>query len=431
MDSTKRFQLSVLMFLQYAVWGLWGVTLATYLGGLGFTGSQIGWTYNTNQLALILAPLFVGVLTDRLFAIQHVMGVLHLGSAGLMYWCAQQSTPPNFFWGMFAYSLLYFPTLSLANTICFRNMSDPDKHFPGIRVLGTIGWIAAGYAVSLWLGTKQNTLYASAILSAVLGAFCFLLPHTPPVPPKPGERRSMWDALAMLKNPSFAIFMLAAFFVSAATTFYYQQANPFLSGLVLPDSLQKEGAKATLGEWSAMVQTIGQVSEIFFLLALPFIYGKLGIKWTLIVGMAGWALRFWLFGNTGFWPILLLALPMHGICYDFFYVTSQLYVDKQAKPELRSSAQGLLYFITLGIGWLLGNLVTGYILDLNKNPKVDTPLLNYFLPTFLWSKDAAATDNTVRTIGWMGFWNTTAIICAIATAVFLVLFRERKDKPAA
>lgn len=247
MNPTVRLQLSVMMFIQYAIWGLWGVSLATYLlsPGMNFTGSQVGWAYNTNQIALILAPLFVGILTDRLFAIQHVLAVLHFASAGIMYYASLQTQPVGMFWALLAYSLLYFPTLALTNTISFRNMSDPVKYFPGIRVLGTIGWIAAGWTITLFLGNDQRALQASAALSVFMGIFCLFLPHTPPLPQKEGESRTTLDALGMLKDPTFAIFMLAAFAVSGASCFYYQQANPFLAQLPLPN-----GDGKTLGVYN-------------------------------------------------------------------------------------------------------------------------------------------------------------------------------------
>jgi nucleoside transporter len=436
MSGFVRLQLSIMMFLQYAIWGSWGVTMATYLGTAHkFQGVEIGWVYNTMQIGAILSPLFIGIIADRLFATQTVLSICHLAGAGILFAAAQADTPRNVFLLMLAYGMLFMPTLALSNSISFRNMNDPDRQFPGVRVLGTIGWIAAGLVVggtsltadgqigfdigTFHLGAvggkpiadTNNILYLAAGLSALLGVFCVTLPHTPPVKVAGAKQPSLFAALGMLKEPSFAILMLISFGISVALAFYYQLCNPFLVDLKLENSAQ----------W----QTLGQWSEIVFMLALPFIVTTLGVKWTLLLGMLAWCVRYGIFYTQDLTWIKALGLPLHGICYDFFFVVSQLYVDQRAPRELRASAQGLLTLITLGLGMFVGNILAGYAKDLAQVPPIEgLSLSRSFLPTFLW--EPTTTSAVTSTTHWPSVWAPAAIGCGIAVVLFFVGFREPK-----
>lgn len=413
MNPILRIKLSTMMFFQYAVWGAWVVPFATYMFNvLNFQGVHVGWVYNTNQIAAIISPFIVGMIADRFFATEKVLAFLHLIGAGLLYSAAQVKEPAELFMLMLAYSLMYMPTLALSNSLSFRNIADPDRDFPSIRVLGTIGWICSGLAVGQFIGEETNRiLYFAAGLSAFLGLFCFTLPHTPPVRDESGEPSSMFRSLEMLKNPSFAVFLLVSFAISVALAFYYQLANPFLSAI---------GSKKPTS-----LQTIGQFSEIFFMLLLPFVVKKLGIRWTLTLGMAAWCVRYGIFWTGQYWPVVLIALPLHGICYDFFFVVSQIYVDNNARKELRASAQGLLAFATLGCGMFLGNLLAGLSVDANQDPPKTISLYRAFLPTFLWEPTSTAQATESKTL-WPGVWAPAAIGCGIAIILFLIGFREPK-----
>ena len=412
MNSSVRLKLSTMMFLQYAVWGAWFVAFATFcFDELGFQGVHVGWVYNTNQIAAILSPLLVGLIADKYFATERVLACLHLAGAGLLYYATKADDPSSMFWTMLVYSGLYMPTLALTNSLSFRNMKNPDKDFPSVRVLGTIGWIASGLIVGFLIGPSVGILYLASAFSLVLGLFCFFLPHTPPIQSDDAsEAPSMFRALEMFKEPSFAIFMFVSFVISVALAFYYQLGNPFLSDIDAP--------------YPTALQTIGQVSEIFFMLMLPIVVAKLGVRWTLTIGMAAWCVRYGLFWQGDIWPIILVALPLHGICYDFFFVVSQIFVDEKAPQELRASAQGLLTFVTLGCGMLLGNVLAGFSRDSNQEPAKEIVMSDAFLPKFLWEDAAAATNTAESVTQWPGVWAPAAIGCGIAIVLFLIGFRE-------
>lgn len=442
MKTSVWIRFAVMMFLQYAVWGSWVVTMSTYLGTAhNFRGIEIGWIYNTSQIGAILSPLFVGLIADRFFPTQYVIAFCHLMGAGILYAVAGAHDPKSVFLWMLAYNVLYMPTLALTNAICFRNMTNPDKQFPGIRVLGTIGWIVAGLVVGGLLiqsrmvdGKEQSffgvvfgnldvdgepfaqtqyTLMLAAGLSAVLGFFCLFLPHTPPVRTAPGESSSLFAALGMFREPSFAILMVISFGISVALAFYYQLANPFLTDLDLKNA--------------AAWQTLGQFSEIFFLLLLPVIVVTLGVKWTLLLGMLAWCVRYGIFYSLDLSMIVWIGLPLHGICYDFFFVVSQLYVDSRAPRQMRASAQGLLTLITIGLGMFVGNILAGYMRDLNTEPPIEgLSLVDAFLPTFLWKSSETAGGAVATTTYWPGVWGPAAIGCGIAVVLFFLGFRESK-----
>ena len=356
MNPIIRLQLSVMMFLQFFVWGAWYVTAPNYLGTIGFGAGDFGWTYSVGPIAGMITPFFVGMVADRFFSAQRVLGVLHLLGAGLM-WLAMQKmtaggTPTEINWIFFGYMLTYFPTLALTNTIAMKNMSDPQKEFPGIRVLGTIGWIAAGLTLT-WLGIETNIsmFELTAVSALVLGLLSFLLPDTPPSQEGKVTARQIMglDALVLFKNRSYLFFIIASALICIPLSFYYQIASRIVEMSGLP-----------IGQ----TMSYGQMSEIFFMIVMPFFFARLGVKWMLAVGMLAWVARYGLFAigapDEIRWMIIA-GIVLHGICYDFFFVTGQIYTDQAAPKAIRAQAQGLLVFFTLGLGMFIGAQVAGSI----------------------------------------------------------------------
>jgi len=344
------------MFLQYFIWGAWYVTTGTWLAKtLGFSGEQIGLVYGTTALAAMISPFFVGMIADRFFATERILAALHL-LGGIVLWYASTQTRFGPLYGvLLVYTLCYMPTLALSNSLSFRHMEDSARDFPGVRVLGTIGWIIAGLAIgTLGLEATSVPMRIAAAGSIALGLFSVLLPHTPP------ERRTRatladvigLDALKLLGDRSFAVFVLGSFLICIPLQFYYAFANPFLNELAVSNAAGK--------------MTLGQMSEIFFMLVMPWFFRRLGVKYMLLVGMAAWTARYVLFaaGNNAelVW-MLYGGILLHGICYDFFFVTGQIYVDRKAPGDLRAAAQGLIAFVTLGVGMFIGSWLSGLIVD--------------------------------------------------------------------
>jgi nucleoside transporter len=393
MDLTIRGKLSIMMFLQYFTWGTWYVTMGTYLGSLHFSGEKIGLAYGTSALGAIIAPFFVGMIADRFFATQHILAVLHLIGAGLLYFASTVDQFSTFYPLMLLYFMCYMPTLALTNSLSFSHMSSPEKQFPGIRVLGTIGWIAAGLLIGfLELEQSNVALQIGAVASACLGVYCFTLPHTPP--PNPEGRVNVrailgLDALALMKQWSFAIFVIGSFFICIPLQFYYGFTNQFLNDIGVSNAAGK--------------MTIGQMSEIFFMLVMPLFFVRLGVKYMLLVGMAAWAARYVLFsfGNTGdgMW-MLYIGIALHGICYDFFFVTGYIYVDKKASDSIRASAQGFITLVTWGIGGFIGTWLGGLTSD-------------YY--TIDGKHD------------WAKFWLVPAVAAGVVTFIFALAFRDRVE----
>jgi nucleoside transporter len=351
-----RLKLSTLMFLQYFVWGAWSVTMGTWLGQtLGFSGEQIGLAFGTTALAAMISPFFVGMVADRLMATEKILAALHMAGAVILFLASAQTRFGPFYAVLLAYALCYMPTLALSNSLSFHQMRDPEREFPGIRVLGTIGWIVAGLFIgSLGLEATAVPMRIAAGGSAVLGLFCLALPHTPP---RAGRRATLSDvlgleALTLLRERSFAVFVLGSFLVCIPLQFYYAFANPFLNELQVTNAAGK--------------MTLGQMSEVFFMLVMPWFFRRLGVKYMLIVGMAAWAARYLLFayGNNGSLVSMLYGgILLHGVCYDFFFVTGQIYVDQKAPADLRAAAQGLIAFVTLGVGMFIGSWASGRVVD--------------------------------------------------------------------
>lgn len=352
-------RLSVMMFLQFFLWGAWYVTPYLFLGKINFSGTEIGWTYSVGPIAGMISPFFVGMFADRFFATERIMGVLHLLGGMIMLAAAfymGTATPSPLLVNLifFGHMLCYFPTLALTNTLALHNMTDAEKQFPWIRVWGTIGWIAAGVCIGM-LGWDADIkmFYVAGFAALLMGLYSFTLPHTPP--PSAGKQVSVreligLDALVLLKNPSYATFMFSSFLICIPLAFYYQMAGKFAdsAGLASP----------------AFKMTFGQMSEIFFMLVMPFFFARLGVKWMLFVGMLAWVIRYGLFAlgadDRIAWMVLT-GIILHGICYDFFFVTGQIYTDKVAPPSIRGQAQGMLVLFTIGLGMFIGAQVAGRV----------------------------------------------------------------------
>lgn len=372
MNADVRIKLSVMMFLQYAIWGSWAVSLGGYLSGaLEFSGAQIGAIYATTAIAAMISPLYMGYLADKLFATEKMIGVLHLIGAGLLGAAAVTTDFQTLRAIMVVYALCYMPTLALTNSISFANMSDPEREFPGIRVFGTWGWIVAGWIVGFVLGHEQVVkllpesmahgnapIFMAAGLSGLLGLFSFSLPHTPPRGRKGGESDAAQieaeadtrgGVLQLLGDPTFVVFVVCSFLICIPLSFYYAFANVFLGEMDAP--------------YPTALQTIGQLSEVGFMAAMPFFIARLGVKKMLAVGMLAWVARYFCFGSLQL-PLMIVGLVLHGVCYDFFFVASQIYVDSRANVKQRASAQSFIAFVTMGVGMFVGAYVGGEIVDM-------------------------------------------------------------------
>lgn len=367
-----RTRLSLLMFLEFFVWGGWFVTLGTYLAqSLSATGAQIGAAYATQSWGAIVAPFIVGLIADRYFNAERVLAALHLLGGGLLLALAQVTAFNRFLPLLLAYMILYMPTLALVNSISFRQLRDPAREFARLRVWGTIGWIVAGVAISYMFawdspalvarGALRNTFLMCGYGSLALGVYSLTLPRTPPAAKEQPQKklRDMLgiEALGLLAQRQFLIFFCASILICIPLAFYYQNANQFLSEIKVANPTGK--------------QTLGQMSEVLFMLALPMFLRRFGMKITLLAGMLAWAMRYLLFafGNAGsLLFLLLMGIALHGVCYDFFFVSGQIYIDSKAGAAIKSAAQGLITLATYGVGMLIGFSVAGWITDLYAGP---------------------------------------------------------------
>ena len=366
MNNKIKIQLSFMMFLEFFIWGGWFVTLGTFLGNnLDTSGAESAMAFSTQSWGAIIAPFFIGLIADRYFNAEKILGVLHIIGAVLMYFMSKATSFGVFYPLVFGYMVAYMPTLALVNSVSFYQMKDPAKEFSIIRVFGTIGWVLAGLVISYifhWdtpdainQGALRNTFNMVAIASFVLGLYSFTLPKTPPSKSDKSVGISEilgLDALKLLNDRNFLMFFITSILICIPLAFYYQQANPFLVEIGLENPTGK--------------MTLGQVSEVLFMLLLPFFFKKFGFKKTLLLGMFAWAVRYTLFayGNSGELTfMLIIGIALHGICYDFFFVSGQIYTDFKAGDKVKSAAQGLITLATYGVGMLIGFWVAGKISD--------------------------------------------------------------------
>ncbi|GAB2688861.1 MFS transporter [Mucilaginibacter koreensis] len=398
MTATTKTKLSIMMFLEFFIWGAWFVTLGTYLTKtLKATDEQNAVAYATQSFGAIIAPFIIGLIADKFFSAQRILGVLHLIGGGLLWYATTITNFDSFYPILLVYMILYMPTLALVNSVAFKQMANPSKEFPPIRVLGTAGWIIAGLTIG-WLGWEQSgnlvlTFKMAGTASLILGFLSFTLPDTPPV--KKGQKTSFGDiigldAIGLLKNRSYLVFFLASVAICIPLAFYYNFTNPFLNELGMQGAASK--------------QALGQFSELLFMALMSFFFVRLGVKKMLAVGMLAWVLRyvFFAYGNieANYW-MLIGGIVLHGVCYDFFFVTGQIYTDNLAGERFKSAAQGFITLATYGVGMLIGSYLSGPIVGNHK------------------------TSATMH--DWQTIWLIPAGIAAVVLVLFLLFFRDRNN----
>jgi nucleoside transporter len=397
MNFGMRVRLSTMMFLEYFIWGAWYVTLGTWLAqSLHLSGQQIGVAAGTTAIGAIISPFFVGLIADKLFATQKVLAALHLIGSVLLFAASRQLHFVPVYILILLYCFCFMPTLALTNSLAFRQMNDPKEEFGPIRVLGTGGWIVAGLLIgSLHLEASDIPMKLAAAASALMAVYCLTLPHTPPLSQSTSlTMASIFpkEAVDLLKERSMAVFAIASFLICIPLQFYYAFTNLFLNQVGVVNAAGK--------------MTGGQMSELFCMLLIPWFFRRLGVKYMLVAGMVAWALRYILFayGSVGshMW-MLWGGILLHGICYDFFFVTGQIYIDRKASIELRAAAQGLITFITYGLGMFVGSWLSGYVVD-------------YYAQTVA----GAVVHN------WRAIWLFSAISSAAVLLLFLFNFRDKE-----
>lgn len=403
MKPILRIQLSLMMFMQFFVWGAWYGQMSKYMTDqLGATGDQVGSAYAAFSIAMIIAPFFVGMLADRYFQAQKVLGVLNILGAAILYVLTTITDADQFYWVMLGYCLTFAPTIALTASISMRNMSNAEKEFPAIRVFGTIAWIAVVNLVGfMGVGDKVTIFQISMVSALVLGVLSFFLPATPPTATGPSSFGQIIgkDAFVLFKDRSFLIFFFSSVLICIPLSFYYTWANPSLT----------DGFKAAFPDADPStfrienMMSLGQVSEVLFMLLLPLAYSKLGVKNILIIGLVAWIIRFAFFGYgdaaLSRW-MLYAAILLHGVCYDFFFVSGMIYTDAKAGAKIKSQAQGLISLATYGLGMYIGSIVAGKV------------------------KDTYTADNVTN---WLNVWLVPAGIAAVILVLFLLFFKDRKE----
>lgn len=435
-------RLGAMMFFQFFVWGAWYVGAPLYLVKIGFSGSDLGWTYAVGPLACMLSPFFVGMVADRFFATERMLCALHILGGGCMLLAASQmnpaapASPATINLILLAHTLCYFPTLALTNSLALHHVSDPQKEFPLVRVFGTIGWIAAGVALA-WIGwgDRLEMFQLTGAAGILMGLYCLTLPHTPP--PSKGQRTS-WrevvgaDAFELFWNSSFTVFLLSTFLICIPLAFYFQLAAKAVSLTGISDVTQ--------------AMSYGQVSEILFMVLMPVFFRRLGVKWMLAIGMLAWVLRYVLFAlgtpDAVVW-MMYAGIVLHGICYDFLFVTGQIYTDMVARREIRAQAQGMLVLFTLGLGMLIGARVAGVWEEYNtpqesRTLSAEVQDLGAEVAVLEESGGAAESIQDLREaqsaalqraqglINWEWIWGLPAVLAALVLGLFLAVFREQK-----
>ena len=391
-----RVRLGAMMFLEYFIWGAWYVTLGTWLGrGLHFTGEQIGLAAGATAVGAMIAPFLVGLLADKFFDTRHVLTALHGAGAILFVFAAQQTHFGTLYTLVLLYCLAFMPTLALTNSLAFRQMSDPKLEFGPIRVLGSAGWIVAGLLVgTLGIESTAHPVQIAAAASALMAIYCLTLPATPPLAQTQTQGTISFfprEAIGILRERPVAIFAAASFLICIPLQFYYAFTNLFLNEV---------GVKNAAGK-----MTGGQFSELGCMLLIPWFFRRLGVKGMLMAGMSAWVIRYALFAFGGIgdrmW-MLWLGILLHGICYDFFFVTGQIYIDRKASAALRAAAQGLITFITYGVGMFVGSWVSGAVVE------------HYTL-----------SNGSASAHAWRPIWLVSASASAVVLVLFLLTFKER------
>lgn len=398
MQKSVRFKLSFLMFLEYFIWGAWYVTMGTYLfANLDASAVEVGSSYANLAISAIVSPFFVGLIADRYFEAQKIIGVLHILGAIVLYYVSTVTKFNEFWWLILLYTVLYMPTMALANSISFHQIKDGGKEFPMIRVFGTLGWITAGLLIGFTgLESSVLTFQIAAIGSLILGIFSFFLPKTPTKDKIKTTLASIlgFDALVLFTSRSFVVFFLASIAVCIPLSFYYSFANSFLNDIGMDNAAGK--------------MTIGQISEFVFMLLIPLLFRKFGVKKIIMIGIFAWVLRYLMFafGDIGanVW-MLYLGIALHGVCYDFFFVTGQIYTDNKAGKFIKSSAQGMLTFATYGVGMLIGSYLSGVL-----------------------TEEFVAHSTSTFSYDWNLVWIVPCIISVLILLVFALFFKEKNAK---
>ncbi|WP_439557143.1 MFS transporter [Dyadobacter sp.] len=396
MKNSTRFQLMAMMFLLYFIWGSWYGQMSKYMfTALNATGAQVGNAYAAFSIAQIIAPFFVGMIADRYFAAQKVLGVLSLAGAVLLYFLTGVTSADNFFGIILLYCISFAPMMSLTTSIAMQQVTNSEKDFPAIRVMGTVSWIVVSNIIGFYgFGDSVMIFKISMVASALLGVYSFFLPNTPP---KPSTKSSFGDILGLdafklFKDRSFAIFFISSLLICIPLSFYYAMANPSLTDSGMTNVENK--------------MSLGQASEVVFMLLIPLAFSRLGVKWMLVVGLIAWIVRFigFGFGDSNSEWLLYMAIILHGVCYDFFFVTGQIYTDSKAGEKYRSSAQGLISIATYGIGMGIGSWLAGLVADMYTVEGVKN---------------------------WTSIWMVPAAIAAVVLVLFVLFFKDNKVRATA